>query len=492
MAVEITSLGNLIKLEGFLHREEAKIGHLNMAFVAIGQAGGRIATDISRLGYYGVYMNTCEQDLQDTERLLKTIYDKNEDNAHYKIIRLEGYNGAKKDRITGKQAVIDNKELIETELIKDKKLKDADFVWIACSLGGGTGCGAVSTIAQIVSGIIRKDKRVLMRFGRNGEILDIGKATVGIIAAIPDNNASPKMKLNAAEALEELRVLQEKKLIGSVLLIDNEKIINDYLKETNNYADWMSYGNATVASIIGELAVMTSLPGVETLDQSEMIDIWSTPGFLFIGKNRLYNDWKQNYKHVKDKQSIEEKINALVEVSFKNLGVFADDYDFSYAVHGGLAVITNENNILNYKEKILLHRAINKILVNPEVIHYGVFNNHIFGTYSKLKKNENEAIIYTIAVIDRLPKRILEMTKNAFETKRTKNTILKQKDDISLSDILSKAADDMQNSTNNTNSLEIKLDSILSDEIFTTDNNSKKTSYNTMDDLEETLKKLYG
>lgn len=490
MAVKISEIGNLTNLESFLHREEADINHLNIAYVSIGQAGGKIGTDISRFGYYGVYINTCEQDLVDAENTLKSIYPENKDN--YKIIRLEGYDGAFKDRYTGLQAVKDNKDIIESELVKDTNLSQADFVWIICSLGGGTGCGAVSAISQIVSGLIRKDKRVAQKYDRKRNLIDIGKATVGIIAAIPDNDESPKMKLNAAEALEEINVLQEKKIIGSVLLIDNEKLISDYMKDTRKKDNWKVYGNSTTASIIAELAIMTSLPGEETFDKSEIIDLWSTPGFLSVGKNRLYTDWQTKYKPIAGISNITEQIEAIVDYSFQNLGVFADGYDFSFAIHGGIAIITNKNSVINSKHKVMLRKALNKTLSTPEVIHFGIFDNHIFGTYSNLKKDTNEAIIYTLAVINKLPNRIYDMVDSALKSKRDaikkrtiKETELRER--LSDNDNLKQ----MDNKDNESNVLTLDLDSMLEGDLFhdvTSNDNEKDIS---ADDTQAEFERLF-
>lgn len=478
MGVIINDIGNLKNLEGFIHRREVDIKHLNMAYIGIGQAGGRIASDISRFGYYGVYINTCEQDLQEVENTLKSIYSVNNDN--YKILRLLGYDGASKDRSIGLKAVKDNKELIKEDLISDEKLRDADFVWIVCSLGGGTGCGSVATIAQIVSGIIRNDKRIMVRKDKDGNVINPGKATVGIIAAIPDNNSSPKMKLNAAEALEEIKTLQGKRIIGSVMLIDNEKIINDFLQKPDTNNDWTAYGNATVASSIAELAMLTCLPGVETFDKSEMIDIWATPGFLCIGKNRLSHNWHN--RTTGDKNSEADKIEEIVDVSFKTLGIFAEGYDFSYAVHGGMAIIEKENKIINSKQRILLQRALNKTLSVPEVIHFGVFHNDIFGTYLEPQKEKDEAILYTLAIINKLPERIFNMTENALKAKQT---AMKRAgmDTSSLKDyIRENELIDLkeQNAVNNS----FDLEDILNGEILTAPGQKEKEN-------EELLKELF-
>lgn len=484
MAVNVREVGDLNRLEGFLKREEASIEHFKIAYVAVGQAGGRIASNFSRLGYYGVYINTCEQDLIDVENAL-LHFDRGME-KNYKIIRLLGYDGASKDRYVGLQAVKDNKELIQKELICDQNLADADFVFVIGSNGGGTGCGAMPTIAQLVSGVIRKNKRVMLKKDRQGNVIDIGKATVGMIVAVPDDNAGPKMKLNSAEAIEEIKVLQDKKIIGAVLYVDNEKLISDYLKQGKTNTNWMSYGNATIASVIGEIAILTSIPGEETLDKSELLDILSTPASLFIGKNRLYGRWQDNYRPIKELSSEEEKIETIVDESFKSLGVFAEGYDFKNAIHGGMAIVANENKTITSRHKLLLQRALNKTLDGPEVIHFGVFNNTMFGTYEELKTDRDEAIIYTLAVIKGLPKRIYDMTEAALEAK--KKSLEKSSQEVaSLKEFLNQGNSLANNSVTG---LDLDMDSILNGDLFGEAAPSK--SIKAANDIEDEFNKLFS
>lgn len=425
------------KLEGFTLRDEISLEKLNMAFVGVGQAGNKIVTEFIKLGYYGALYNTCQEDMDNAVSAIKDL-----DYAKYKTVKLLGYDGAAKDREIGLQAIRDNQDLLKKELITDKNLIDADFVWIVCSLGGGTGNGSVSTMAQIISGIMRKNKRYKVKKDpKTGNIIDIGKATVGIIAAIPDEDAKFKIEINAAQALNEIRKLQDKKLLGCLLPIDNEKLIQDFMNKPDDEvvgSDWVTYGNETTATTLTETVLLTCLPGRETLDASEYLDIISTPGFLTLGKKKLYKNWLANMK-AKIKEEDQELVNYIIENSFKEQNIFAEGYNYSKCMAGGLAIITPENgSVIDTKRSIMFKKAMNKVLSSPlvETPHYGVFDNNIFGTTQKPQEDKDEALLYTLAVVKELPKRVMEMTQKALEEKQKRDELMMSSEDQSLDDML--------------------------------------------------------
>ena len=461
--INIKNLG-CQNLEGFVSREEVKDNlhkHFKMAFIGAGQAGGKIAAEFIRLGYYASIYNTCKEDIDDVDRVLKSLED-----IEYNTIRLEGYDGASKDREIGLKAIKDNIKLIEKELMADKHLLEADFVWIIAALGGGTGCGSISTVAQIVSGIMRKNKRYM------------GKPTVGIIAATPEIDSKQKQMLNSAKALQEIKQLQEKKIIGSCLIIDNDKLIEDFLKDDTNYTDWTTYGNTTTARLITELASFTCLPARETLDKSELMDIISTPGFLNIGKLKIGSIANENS-------------DALIEKSFKNANVFADGYNFEFALHGGMAVlIPGYGSDFNIKDSIKLKKSMNKFLDTPlvDVTHFGVFENNVFGSLKeprnmKMVTNAN-AIIYTLAVVKELPSKIFDMTKEALEKEKEKQDKLNSYENNELDNMLSS----LEYNAHSENNIELSLDSIFGGDLFK-DDNINVQSDDDYDPMKELFKK---
>lgn len=455
-------------LEGFVSRNEAKENlhkHINITFVGAGQAGGKISAEFVRLGYYANMYNTCKEDLEDVNNVLKNL-----DGAEYHQIRLLGYDGASKDRDIGLKAIKDNLELLQKELISDKHLTDADFVWIVAALGGGTGCGSISTVAQIVSGIMRKDKKYM------------GKPTVGIIAATPEMDSKQKQKLNSAKALQEIKKLQEKKLIGSTLIIDNDKLIDDFLSDKNNkYPDWTTYGNTTTAGLLTEIAALTCLPAKEQFDKSELLDILTTPGFLNIGKLKL--------KSIKD-----EDYDKIIETSFKKANVFADGYDFQLALHGGMAVLIPGYASEYVKDSIKLKRSMNKFLdtATVDVTHFGVFENNTFGTLKEpiTTKTSTDAcvIIYTLAVVKELPQKVFEMTKDALDKENERKEKLSSYHNTELNSMLSTLNN---NAEGNDAHDEISLESILNGDLLN-DDKSEAISNNNDDVDYDPLKNLFS
>ena len=415
-----------LNLEGFVSRPEVNKDHLKLAFIAGGQGGGKITSEFVRLGYPAVMYNTCLQDLQDIDKVLKNV-----ENADYKLIRFKGYDGASKDRDMGMKAARDNVQLLKDELITNEYILDSDFTWIVVSLGGGTGNGSVSFISQIVSGIMRADKRYMKKVDENGEIIDYGKPTVGIIAAIPEADSEYKIEENAALALEEIQILQKEGLIGSVLLVDNEKLISDFLKmsdeETKNI-DWVTTGNCTVAQHLTELALLTCLPGRETFDKSEYLDVCSTSGFLTLGKFKVKSNYLDELKKLANSDSNsssevteQDIIDLLIKDTFEKQNVFADDYNFNTAVHGALAILTpRHDKVVTVRHALMMKKALKKALNSNmvAVTHFGVFENDVYGTLRKVDVRNDEAIIYTMAVTLELPKRVLAMTERALENKK--------------------------------------------------------------------------
>lgn len=442
----------------FIMRDEVNIEHLNLAFVCGGQAGGKIGSEFVRLGYYATCYNTCKQDLDDFENIVKGIPD-----AKYNLIRLKGYDGASKNREMGLRAIQDNAELLEEKLIKDEQILNADFVWIVVALGGGTGNGSLATIAQIVSGYMRSNKRYAATYDDVGNVIDPGKPTVGVIAAIPDESSKHNIELNAAEALNEIKLLQDAGLVGACLLIDNSKLIHDYLEKSYDDVkniDWVTYGNTTTAELISEIASIVCLPGRENFDKSEAIDIFSTPGFLNLGKRTLTVDWSKNYKN-KDNQDISQAtlIDELIKHTFEEQNVFADGYNFSTAMHGAMAILAPPSGkVLNIKHSLMMKQSLHKVLDSPTVgvTHYGFYTNTYYGTVRKALEQE-EAYIYTMAVFKELPERVYSMAKKALQRKEKEIAELNKNNSNELNSMLNR----LNNKTVNTKDVKLELNSIF-------------------------------
>ncbi|WP_459195651.1 tubulin-like doman-containing protein [Wukongibacter baidiensis] len=426
-----------LKLEPFTIREDAEPNKIKIAFIGVGQCGNKITTEFIKLDSEASLINTCQEDLDEAVTRIRGVMEEK-----YEVIKLEGFDGAAKDRHIGKQAVRANFKVLNEKLIADKRLIEADLVFVVIGLGGGTGTGAVEDVVKIVSGIMRKEKRYKIKYDNSGKVIDIGRPTVGVIAASPEGDSKHKIWLNCAETLNELEKLQEQRLLGNILMIDNEKLIEDFLKKDDRETegtDWVTYGNETTASILTELKIVTSLPGKETVDKAEFLDICTKPGYLTLGKWRINRELINDIKH-KVKNNEQGIYDYIVRTSFINQNIFADGYDFNYCMHGGLAILTHpESEIIGAKQTIMLKKAMNNVLDSPlvETPHFGIYDNNVFGTIENPKENiKDEAIIYTMAVIKKRPPRILKKTAWAIEEDRRKKELEMSTSNDELSELL--------------------------------------------------------
>lgn len=425
--VEKMSLGAM-DLDAFvlggLNRDNIK-----MTFLGGGQGGGKIAAEFNRLGYPAILYNTCKEDLDDIFDVIGDMRFRGE----VQRIDLPGEGGASKDRDLGFAAIKDNLELLDTSLGQNKNLIDSDFVWICVTLGGGTGNGSLRFVTEIVNYIRSGEGKNIVRAG-------VEKPTVGVIAALPSKDAKSRIAVNAAKAIAEMEELHKENSLGAVILVDNQKMMDDFKRDYENKTTnktWAVDGNTKVARIVTELALMTNLSGSEVLDKSEMLDIWATPGFLSIGKQNISNKWLERIEVIEGKpltsERKEEVFEELVKNSFKN-GIFVEGVAPETAIHGGLAII-GDGEVISTKDSKMLEVVMNqKILISDavEAPHYGFFNTDYLGTV-KSKKNLNldvdepcsedeidntDGRVFAMCVTHRPPQQVMDWCKKAIESRK--------------------------------------------------------------------------
>lgn len=461
-------------LDAFVLNPTVDKENLKIVYLAGGQGGGKIASEFCRLGYPVLAYNTSKEDLIDLEKTINHLPKKTR--GEFKPIYLKGEGGASKDRDLGYQAIKDNLEVLQTALVDDSTIVDADFVWLVVSLGGGTGNGSIGLITRIL-GLIREDKKIY----RGG----IYKPTFGIIAAVPDSRVTKsKIAANVALALAEMDELHSRNELGAVILVDNGKLVDDFNEEYKNKTTsktWASDGNAKIARIVTELALSTSLPGSEVFDKTEMLDIWSAPGYLNIGKKVIEKDWINNYisniedEEIKllDKKNLDENqisqeskkeiFKKFVQETFED-NIFVSGIELKEAIHGGMIVIT-DGNVIDTKDSTLLYNVMNKDILYGEAIeatHYGFIKNRRFlGSVKHPKDKQPDGRLFTLCVtytppeyminwldiaqtmLDKSKSKIEELTKKRSELvnrigKLNGNSILEVESAITLSEEFSK------------------------------------------------------
>ena len=158
-------------------------------FVGIGAYGGNQVLPFYKVKYPSLFINTATTDLESLTEV----------DEQYKY-QIPGGEGCNKDRYKSRELIrkdIDN-------IIKEEKEKfpGIEHLFIAASLGGGTGAGGVKAL-----------KRVAMNE------LDIKDCS--IITTLPDPKAdSIQALINSYETLAELEELEEP---GTMFILDNSK-----------------------------------------------------------------------------------------------------------------------------------------------------------------------------------------------------------------------------------------------------------------------------
>lgn len=398
-----------LNLEGHIIHPLADYEKTKFAFVALGQGGGKIAVDLNRVGNYVSLFNTASEDLLDAESKLQSI-----GNGKFKVTRFSGFDGAKKDRSIGLKAVRESIAVLQDELLADEYLHTADFVWVVAALGGGTGSGSVTDVTKIISKLIRNDDKRL-GYEENGQyIVNEGKPTVGVIAVIPDNSSGHQIKLNAAQALQELIALQVSGDLGAILLVDNQKLIDSAHLQIDSKEKWHVKGNAAIAELFTEIAITSSIPTEEAFDKSELLDVFSEPGFLSITKTDLT---------VNDKIDVNLEVNKL----FKS-EIFADGYQLNEAIISSMLFVKSEKcDNISPLDELKLRHAYSDIVSNVRYVHFGSYDVRTTHKYRDVLQNiannqgiekSTRSLMYSLTIFKNPPERVLLMTKTALEKKQ--------------------------------------------------------------------------
>lgn len=403
-----------LNLEGHIIHPLADFRKTNLAFVALGQCGGKIAVDFNRIGNYVSLFNTAPEDLLDAESKLKEI-----GNNRYKVTQFSGF-GAKKDRAIGLKAVRESIPILQEELLADENLYDADFVWVVAALGGGTGSGAITDVSKIISQLIRNEHKRLGYEANEDFVIHEGKPTVGVIAAIPDDSSGHQLKLNAAQALQELMQLQNEGIIGSILIVDNQKLIDTAQNNIDSKEKWHVRGNATIAELITEITMTSSIPAEESFDKSELLDIFSEPGFLSISKNDINSITKLD-------------IVSETEKLFQS-DIFADGYNLEEALISSLLLVKPMNyDIITPLDEIKMRTAFSETVSNVRYVHFGTYDVQTTHKYTDVLKNitrnnavgkSDRALMYSLTIFKNPPQKIINMTKTALDKRQSSEASL--------------------------------------------------------------------
>lgn len=289
---------------------------LKFGFIGLGMAGCNIAAECAKYTdgnggspYSAVLVNTNIRDFSKVKHKKDAFTE----------IRLSGYEGGAGRNIEkGEKAFIDNKEEFLNAI---NPLADRDFIWVVAGLGGGTGTGALIEAVLTLAESGYADK-------------------LGLILTLPRHNEGGNVLGNAFKRIQEIGKIKD--AIGSIIIVDNQKLYTDYLKKEENKAktmeDFLTYCNRYVADTLHELNTITNAyenMTMEYFDSSEFENTIKQSGYLTLSKLTLID---------KPDVSNEAQFVNKLKASIQN-GVLSDGYNFETAQTAAVTTIANGGQV---------------------------------------------------------------------------------------------------------------------------------------------------
>lgn len=212
-------------------------------------------------------------------------------------IHLNNSKGAACNRENGVQDLAESIETILPEL--QKYIIEDSIVFIATSLGGGTGSAITPHLASI--------------------LLELGYR-VGVIAVLPSDGESLKIKDNARQTFNEIEQLKPQ--LGSIFILDNNSVDN---KQKINH---------TFASLFTSVMCINNKSQDGNMDLAEIEACLTTPSFSIITRTNKGNGNTAN----------------IIEILNRDNNIFAKRDDKVVSVIGISEAVSAKNSNIDMKE----------------------------------------------------------------------------------------------------------------------------------------------
>lgn len=212
----------------------------NILIVGIGQAGNNIAEEMAKQNpkISSICINSSETDMETLEHVKNKV-------------TLPAKGGANRDRNNAKQFLKDEIYLVADTI---KSYASKEHIYIAFSLGGGTGSGITPMLLQVLANTMPN-------------------RLFNLIGVLPSEKEGRKAQANTVECWQELMTL-EKVNIGAIYLLDNNKrnskqtINREFARLFNKYLDMTKphIDGVIDSSELTELGTTTGLTGIYNID----------------------------------------------------------------------------------------------------------------------------------------------------------------------------------------------------------------------------------
>lgn len=214
--------------------------------VGVGGGGGNAINRMIKAGLTGVEFWAMNTDAQ----VLEMSSAKNRIQLGNKLTQGLGAGG---DPSIGEKAAEETRELIQ------KSLEGADMVFITAGMGGGTGTGAASVVAQVAK--------------------DIGALTIGVVTK--PFSFEGKRRMN--QALQGLDKLKES--VDALIVIPNDKLIEVVERRTTMREAFQVVDEVLLRGVQGISDIIT-VPGLINVDFADVKAVMQSSGSALMGIGR--------------------------------------------------------------------------------------------------------------------------------------------------------------------------------------------------------------
>lgn len=247
----------------------------------VGGGGSNAVNRMITEGVQGVEFYVLNTDLQAL----------NVSQAEHKIqigANITGGRGAGSNPEVGRESALESKADIEDAI------KGADMVFIACTLGGGTGTGAAPIIAEIAQ--------------------ESGALTVGIVTK-PFRFEGKKRMEHALVGLEEL-----KKHVDTLIVIPNDRL-RDIIDKTTSFQDAFKEVDNVLHRGVQSISDLIAVTGIINLDFADVKTVMEKSGSALIGigmgigENRAIEAARQAVSSALLETTIDGATDAIINIT---------------------------------------------------------------------------------------------------------------------------------------------------------------------------------
>lgn len=312
---------------------------LKVAFLGVGQGGGRIAQAFHDLGYARVCaLNTTDQDLAGLSMPNKLVIGKNR-------------GGAGKDPEQGKLAAEESFEEI-MEALMNAFGSDAEQVFLCVGAGGGSGTGSWPVALKALKEYIRETK---------GE--STAERQVGVIMTIPKRSEGARVQANALKALEEAIELTDLGEIKTLILVDNAKIHS--ILPGLSVKNFWKVANQNFASVLHTFNILAAQSSeFHTFDRADFRSILRN-GVMIFGMTSV------------EKWDTKEDVSKAIRQNLAGT-LLADGFDLSSADMAGAIIVAHDEVLSELPMENLdaAFHSLGRIIGNDGItLHNGVYES---------------------------------------------------------------------------------------------------------------------